>query len=812
MTECDVWQTIETDDFYKQYLNVKQKSELKSDIHIQGLSVAEQIKKLSDGISLLDKELQRQVLTKHEDLLSQATWVEKLEGVLAVMQGHVQSLLSGVERLRARVVEPFGRIEQQTLVLSRLHATSELLRRVAGTQRLARRLRGLSGPSGPPADLVLAARSLSELAQLSEDLDLSGLEVLEEDQRAIRTHRGEVERLGKLMLTQGLQSQNQAQVGTAIQVFFHLDTLKQSVLQVVQLAEQNVSEKINDMLDVHTLTQTVSSEARTRAVPGRVPMTTSSEVTAFRSRLWAALEQIYDTIYSSCSQVELLQRALASKHGETSGGAQLHGAPLPGLQPEETGRLAGDFWLAATGLLAKRLEHVAHKSSFVKQALEGEYPKFLSHYLELCKRLQASSQLNGETEYGVAKSSENKSGATVYRINRDVVAKFEATYLSRSESRLLDPVDLMFSGRTVPTHEEVDSLVRDMSSQLSASLVDASLIHTVAQNISKIVRMFCSKCEVMIVTDEEATQVIDVSTPGQMMNVSIANLLYYLKGQVLRMFSNMKSSIPEETFSMVLESVSRVDAMTENILGPLLASIGDSIEAIILTMHNEDYSMSLTPETTATQSSKKPEAPCSLYMKELQGFISRAVNNYLVKFDNREIVSKCCLPVASRCVELFLQHVCLIRPLGDGGRMKLASDFAQIELAVAPLCGQLSAMGQSYRLLRSFRPLLFQTVEDISLCPALGEVVPYSLVLLSLFARGPPELPSPHQSANWSVSHFSQWLDAHCSERERLELMSGALQRYQQTVRQKGDTSFHPVYPIMISLLERGVEYAAKHR
>lgn len=42
------------------------------------------------GIALLDKELQRQVLANHEDLLSQATWVEKLEGVLSVMQSHVQ--------------------------------------------------------------------------------------------------------------------------------------------------------------------------------------------------------------------------------------------------------------------------------------------------------------------------------------------------------------------------------------------------------------------------------------------------------------------------------------------------------------------------------------------------------------------------------------------------------------------------------------------------------------------------------------------------------------------------------------------------
>lgn len=66
------------------------------------------------------------------------------------------------------------------------------------------------------------------------------------------------------------------------------------------------------------------------------------------------------------------------------------------------------------------------------------------------------------------------------------------------------------------------------------------------------------------------------------------------------------------------------------------------------------------------------------------------------------------------------------------------------------------------------------------------------------------------QSANWSISRFSQWLDGHPSERERLELLGGALQRYQQIVRQRGETSFHSVYPVMITLLERGMAYCVE--
>lgn len=43
------------------------------------------------ALAVLDAELNKQVLNNHEDLLSQVTWVEKIEGVLAVMRAHVQA-------------------------------------------------------------------------------------------------------------------------------------------------------------------------------------------------------------------------------------------------------------------------------------------------------------------------------------------------------------------------------------------------------------------------------------------------------------------------------------------------------------------------------------------------------------------------------------------------------------------------------------------------------------------------------------------------------------------------------------------------
>ena len=68
-----------------------------------------------------------------------------------------------------------------------------------------------------------------------------------------------------------------------------------------------------------------------------------------------------------------------------------------------------------------------------------------------------------------------------------------------------------------------------------------------------------------------------------------------------------------------------------------------------------------------------------------------------------------------------------------------------MELAISSLYERPTELGRSYRILRSFRPLLFQTIEHLAQSPAVGDVIPNSVVLHFLFARAPAELKSPHQ-------------------------------------------------------------------
>ncbi|XP_028523386.2 conserved oligomeric Golgi complex subunit 5 [Apis cerana] len=753
------WKDIENDDFFKQFFNDESK---KNDIN-QILSVAQQINKLGQAIEILNTELQKQVLANHEDLLSQATWVEKLESVLSIMQLHVQSLLSAVERLRGKIIDPFNRIETQTVVLARLHETSDLLRRVARMQHLSKRLCSQMTNNMQGPDIIKAANSLHELEHLMMDTDLNGLDVIADDQQVVKSHRTTVQRIATHTLSQGLQTMDRTKVSTAVQVFQNLRIVNGAIDNVIDTALSEIEKIATESLDV---TLTTNQDLGKRAAPGRAAIPSPGSSGNLRTRIWENLERFFqDTLYTHCLQIELLQRILLEHHTR-------------GLD-----ELSQKFWNSVNCLLSKVLIERTQGSSFVKQALEGEYPKFLRIFLDLRKRLKERSQSIG-----------------IYKINHDILLPFENAYLSRSVSRLLDPVHTMFSGEGLPTQDEIDSLIRTITNELSVSLVDDGLSTVVARNVGKAIRLFCLKCEQGLLVGGEASQVIDSPTTVQQTNVSLANLLYYLSSQITRVIANL-SGLPSEGSSIISIALKEIDLLTKNILSPLLASINDAIESIILTMHDD-------AEFRDPSSPLGKEINCSLYMRELQGFILRSVNTFLIPYKNQTVVAECCKSVASRCIELFVRHACLLRPLTDFGKAKLIVDFSQIEVAVALLCrgGQLgSSEQQQYRTLRALKALLPLNADEIVQKVLEGEGdcgVPPSLVLLHLFSIAPSELESPHQSTGWSISRLSQWMDKHPNERDRLAFCSGSLERYQLTVRQQNLPTFHPLFPLMKKLVK----------
>lgn len=96
--------------------------------------------------------------------------------------------------------------------------------------------------------------------------------------------------------------QNQTQVGTALQVFYNLGLLVSTVNEVVRKVKEKLASCVQEALDHNTLSQAANSSA---GGPGRAAMPTPGNTAAWRATLWTRMEQLMDSIFSACGQVNM---------------------------------------------------------------------------------------------------------------------------------------------------------------------------------------------------------------------------------------------------------------------------------------------------------------------------------------------------------------------------------------------------------------------------------------------------------------------------------------------------------------------------
>jgi hypothetical protein len=85
-----------------------------------------------------------------------------------------------------------------------------------------------------------------------------------------------------------------------------------------------------------------------------------------------------------------------------------------------------------------------------------------------------------------------------------------------------------------------------------------------------------------------------------------------------------------------------------------------------------------------------------------------------------------------------------------------------------------------------------------------NNLIPSYVILFMLFGHAADDLKSPHKAAGWTDEKLIAWLAEH-KERERLELISGALLKYRNYIREKNKTQYDPVYPLISKLLEKAM-------
>ena len=655
----------------------------------------------------------------------------------------------------------------QTVTLMRLQKTCDVLRKIIRILQLSKKLQNqeVSG------EITKAAASLNELMELWQPEDeLNGIEIIEQDQRAIIKAKNEVEKNADTLLKSGMESKSQNQMGVALQVFFNLNILNDKVKQVQSDLLKEIKIKAAELLDGKKINSTFVSEesSKPKNAPGRsnralssVP--TSANLSAFRSLLWTNVECLLEFTFNKMTETMQLQKILVKKRDIVLG--------MNFIELLDDQNIVEHIWNEIIAILKKSFQQSSADSSTIKQCFEGEFPKLIRFFNDLWSRLcqTANNSIfsSPETNLILNNPFEKLKSDDL----RQVLVTFERQYLSRSLSRLFDPVNLMFSGEA-PKSEELDQVFRAINSEVAIAQVDNILLSTVIRNVSKTAKLMCAKCEQMM--ESQASQVVGYPTNEQRKNVDIVNCLFaFYQG------------VEHHLMDQHLESLDEIGKLIKNSIQPLIISINDAIEAILLTMHSEDFDQVKEVQKT------------SPYLRELQTFVARVYQDFLSKFHCKNLVAEICSPLVLQTLDFFIIQASLIRPISEQGVKKLIFDIDNLEPALGPLM----LVSIDTKELSSFRILLETPSEEF---PMKIQDLRFksSIALQMLFARAPPEMKHPHDSVGWSISRYSTWLNSHIDEQDRLQFIQGALESYVASTRARKEKSYAFPYNIMLNILQ----------
>ncbi|KAK4699584.1 conserved oligomeric Golgi complex subunit 5, partial [Phenoliferia sp. Uapishka_3] len=360
---------------------------------------------------------------------------------------------------------------------------------------------------------------------------------------------------------------------------------------------------------------------------------------------------------------------------------------------------------------------------------------------------------------------------------------FETLYLTRSTNRLTESVSTSFSisssisssftsrAPTFPGPNEGLAAARAVVNELDAARFDPLLVKAVAKGAARAVEGFVGKADALIARDHSATSMLGpVETPSQHGNAEIASSLYHLWSPLHRALSDHTDSVRE----ILRPAVDSIRTAYLSISNPLIMSIRREFSAIITRMHRVDYSKNTSPPAMGANAST------SSYMVDLTERLTFVREELLASYRVGDLAKEWALDLARFTVQTFVLHASIIKALGEAGKLKLTSETTSLEFAISQYLSShslaLSSMGDQFKALRVFRPLLFLDNTQLT-TPSHTNDVPTLILLHHILSRS--VLPLPHQTHGWTEAEYVKWLNEH-GEVDRLKLIENTLVEWEE--------------------------------
>ncbi|GEM10348.1 componentof oligomeric golgi complex 5 [Rhodotorula toruloides] len=752
--------------------------------------VSAALARLNFGVEDLNRQLKAEVTKNHSSLLLQAASLGGLDGDLAEVRRGLAEVEGGVTRLKRKIAAPHDALASSLLLLTRLRRAASLARRAQRFTVLARRLEGQM--SEIDESLLVAGEGVESAEDDPEALlPIRSLNAIEAAVPAVEMSRRRVVEEMETSVQRGLDEMDHPLLASSLQTAHNLSVLPALVENLVADLNDLVAGKVKACFDMASLAREIGGKegpvnaasafvykSRTRNEP------TQATMPQWAAAFWARLESLITDLGSICIKAYTLEKVLKLKKDQTTQASFLDEAMA--VLDNKPSVL---FWTSLAQAFETQAKEAARSSSFVQTTLSTGYPRLLRLFQEFFSRIAVHT----DTVYTLAQQSPE----TVLILR--AIQPFETLYLTRSTNRLTEAVSSAFSisssltssfssrPSAVPTANEGLTTARAIVNELDAARFDPLLAKAIAKGASRAVEAFVSRAEALAAHDHAATSLLGpLATPSQHRNADLTSALYHL-------WLPLDRALPDHTESVretLRPAVNRIRSVYTAISNPLILAIRREFSALLARMHRVDYSKEVD--------SAHPPGPMSVggtssYMNDLTEKLALIKDEIFAAYRVGELIKEWTIELARFTVQTFLLHASLVHPIGESGKLKLTSDTTALEFAVNQyLAAQgltLGNMGDQFKALRAFRPLLFLDLPSLADATKTSDV-PTLILLHHLLSRAnlPNALPLPYELHGWTEAEYVRWLNEH-REEERMGMLRSVIQRWeeQKAKREEGD-------------------------
>lgn len=769
------------------------------------------IQRIDDAVQQIDRVMTDHVSENHSSLLDRVGSVDGLQKSVADIQSSVDHVKSAVNELEATVRQHHDRLQIDIHKHRNVEQCGELVRRLLRFHQLSERVQLAFSANGHSSakdkehnpELVPTAVALKEIESLTADPQFEELTIVRQAMPTIRRIATVIRRDVRSSLKDGVQRLSQVDIGDSLQILFYLGSLSDTVQTAVNDVIQEVERECGAAIAEEMLISRV-------ATPAGAGDNNGGAVTIQKADVWKAIHDVFDVVWVHAMQVWNLQRVLAKMVDPATSKSYLDMV----IEKDEPS-LFVTFWEVSCAIVRELFTGTLSYGAAVKTVLIASYPRMREEANRVLSELHVATTAKGEDVPSQESGSRRDALAAIGALRGerdqllDAMASLGEAFMERSLRRISNPIQMMFPQSSnfhtsPPSRSDMQTLARTMYSELEQAGRDVVLLEQITQQIRKSVDLFCANSK-KIMNNAKAISALTPScgrTAAQAHNVALLSALQQLEDMIGELETRLnatagttqagpaESSRQEGSGSTSTDTLhghvrsliekelapchTQIRDLQFTILGQYLQVLVSLLESILSRMHDESFAEPIKAVTSsrASQASTQPTSG-SKYMNDFSATFGVVVEEHIRRLPSAPCVTLCVRDFVSRLMSNFIRHASLLRPLEENGKLRLASDMAQLELRLESVL-PLRSLGAPYEELRAFRHMLFLDSSSIVRDSMIDKIRP-SNVWHHLIARGPIEMQLPHQQKRWTVVKYIDWLATTACFPPSVEVMTAKL-------------------------------------